>query len=308
MSRRLALLATAAVAASLAASPAWAIFGKKKAEPAPAAQAASPDPSQAQAGAAQARAEAAPLPPRRATAQERAMADRLDPLARSAFWSREAELDPQDAEAGVKFAASLRALEQPDRAVAAAERVLLVHPDNQDALMELARAHLARGQGFYAIKPLEALQAANPRDWRPLSLLGVAYDQTQRTAEARQVWQRALALSPDNPAVLSNLAMSHAAAGEVEQAERLLRQAVARPGASIQVRQNLALVLGLQGKTAEAEQWLRRDLPPEVANANLAWLRAASRTGPQAAAVKAPTGAEAPAAGRSWDALRGGGQ
>ena len=52
---------------------------------------------------------------------------------------------------------------------------------------------------------------------------------------------------PDNPAVLSNMAMALAAEGDAVQAEALLRRAVAQPGASLQERQNLTLVLGIQG-------------------------------------------------------------
>jgi Flp pilus assembly protein TadD len=77
-------------------------------------------------------------------------------------------------------------------------------------------------------------------------------------------------------------------------AETYLRQAVAAPGATAQERQNLALVLGLQGKIAEAEPLLRRDLPPDVANANLAYLREAAAPGVQAAP-----------ASRTWGALGG---
>ncbi len=101
-------------------------------------------------------------------------------------------------------------------------------------------------------------------------------------------------MSPDNPAILSNLAMHFAARGESSEAERLLRQAAAQPGASIQVRQNLALILGLEGKLAEAERLERQDLPPELADANIAYLRAAS-SGPRALADagKTTTGPQA---------------
>ncbi|HEX7758525.1 MAG TPA: pilus assembly protein TadD, partial [Caulobacteraceae bacterium] len=46
---------------------------------------------------------AAPAPPVKATAQQRAEADRMDPLARAAFWGREADTDPRDPVAGVKL-------------------------------------------------------------------------------------------------------------------------------------------------------------------------------------------------------------
>ena len=57
----------------------------------------------------------------------------------------------------------------------------------------------------------------------------------------------------------------------------------------MQIRQNLALILGLEGKLAEAEQLERQDLPPELADANIAYLKAAS-SGPRdmAEAAKIP--------------------
>jgi Flp pilus assembly protein TadD len=61
--------------------------------------------------------------------------------------------------------------------------------------------------------------------------------------------------------------------GDIAGAEPLLRRAAAQPGASLKVRLNLAMVLGLTGNMAEAERMLRRDLPPEAADRNLAWLR-----------------------------------
>ncbi len=223
---------------------------------------------------------AAPAPPRKATAEERAIAERLEPLARAAFWAHEVEIDPKDTLAGVRLAGSLRALGRNDEAASAAEQVLVVDPENRDALLESARAHLAGGSGFYAIPALEKLRNMEPRDWRYVSLLGVAYEQVSRNDEAEAAWRQALKMSPDNPAVLSNLAMHYAARGQGSEAERLLRQAAAQPGASLQVRQNLALILGLQGKLQEAERLERIDLPPEAADANMAYLRAAS-SGPR---------------------------
>ena len=46
-----------------------------------------------------------------------------------------------------------------------------------------------------------------------------------------------------------------------------------QPTATAQERQNLALVLGMEGKMGEAEPLMREDLPPEAADANLAYLR-----------------------------------
>ena len=282
---RLATALAVAVALGATASPAFALFGS--ARPAATPTADKPDPK------ASAASEASK--PRKATPEERAAAERLDPLARATFWSREVQIDPSDTDAGVKLAKALRAMGQFDQAAQAADVVLVVQPKNLEALLEDGRAKIADNQGFYAIETLQRAKTVAPKDWRPLSLLGVALEQSERPEEARQAYDQALALSPDNPAVLSNLALFYASRGDPAQAEALLRRAVARPEAGAQERQNLALVLGLEGKIAEAEHLIRQDLPPDVANANLAYLRGASPL---------PTGAVA-ADTRSWSSVQG---
>jgi Flp pilus assembly protein TadD len=230
----------------------------------------------------------APAPARKATPEERAQAERLDPLARAAFWSNQAGLDPRDVEAQVRLAAALRAIGQTAGAVQAAQQALVIDPANREALMEEARAYLTAGRGFYAIEPLEKLRSLDGRDWRAWSMLGVAYAQVSRDEDAAAALRQALALSPNNPAVLSNQAMQAAAHGDLAGAETLLRQAAGDPRATVQERQNLALVLGLEGKIPEAERLVRQDLPPELAENNIAYWKAAAGSSQT----------------RSWTALR----
>lgn len=214
-----------------------------------------------------------PAGPKSASAEVRAAADRQDPLGRAAFWGKEMQINPADPVAGVKLAQALRQLGRYDEAAVIVQQVMVTQPNNVEALLEGARAQIAGGQPFYAIAPLKTAQALAPKDWRPLSLLGVALEQTERPDEAREAYIAALTLSPENPAVLTNYALFHAARGDKDTAETLLRRAVAGPGSGARERQNLALVLGLQGKLAEAERLMRQDLPPAQAAANLAYLR-----------------------------------
>lgn len=239
-----------------------------------------------------------------ATAAERATYDRSDALARSVFWSRENEINPADPVAGVKLAQALREMGQFPQAIAVAQQVLVIQPANVEAMLELGKTHIARGQGFYGIAPLEQAKAAAPRDWRPLSLLGVAYQQVRRGDDARAAWAEGLRLSADNPEILTNAAVALIADGNAPAAETLLRRAVAQPGATLKMRQNLALSLGLQGKTAEAEQIIRRDLPPELAERNLAWLN--QRTAPGSASTASAPDQAASTTARTWNSLQGG--
>lgn len=238
------------------------------------------------------KAPAAAAAPPKASREQRAEAARLDPLARAAFWGTQAEIDPADAEAGAGMALALRNLGRNDEAVVAATNALIAHPDDVPLLLELARAHIARGQGFYAIDPARKAAAAAPRDWRPQTLLAIAYEQAERADEAEAAHRQALALAPAEATPLTNYGLFLAARGDLAGAEAQLRRAAALPSATIQARQNLALVVGLQGRLPEAEKLARADLPPEQVNNNLAYLRAA-------------LGQSAP--GRTWQSLKAGG-
>ena len=231
---------------------------------------------------------ATPPAPQKASPEQRAEAERLEPLARAAFWAREVDIDPRDPEAGLKLSKALRALGRFQEAAAAADQVLVLQPTNFEGLLESARDRIGEGQGFYAIDPAERAVAIAPRDWRPVSLLAIALEQSDRDSEALADHQKALALAPDNPATLTNLGMYFATHGDAARAEPLLRKAASAPGATSQERLNLALVLGLEGRLDEAEKLQRQDLPPDVVDNNLGYLRADSQT-PHT---------------RSWDSLK----
>ncbi len=263
--------------------------------------AAQADPAKAKPGNGQTINDQAPAPERfsRATQAQIDSALRDDPLRQAAFFAEQFEHDPTNAKIGLYLSNAQRQIGRFQEAADTAHNVLLFAPNNTDALLAAARAHIAAGDGFYAVDPLKHLSELKPNDWQAWSLLGVAYQQTKRPDDAQAAWQTALKLSPGNPAVLTNIAMADVSAGDFAAAEPLLRIAVATKGATMQERQNLALVLGLQGKMPEAEKLLRQDLPPDVADANLAWLQRAMQS--QAPATT-PVAATAPA--RSWDGLK----
>jgi Flp pilus assembly protein TadD len=246
-----------------------------------------------QASAAAAPAKPAPPPkPAKATPEQRAEIERLDPLARAAFWARQVDADQTDTDARLKLAKALRALGKYEEAGENADQLLVVQPTNYEALLESARDRIAQNQGFYAIDTAQRAAALEPHDWRPVSLQAIGLEQSDRDSEALAAHQKALALAPNNPATLSNLGMYYATHGDGAKAEALLRRAVAAPGAGAQERQNLALVLGLEGKIAEAEPLERQDLPPQIVSNNLAYLRAATDPAPAAGSA------------HNWDQLK----
>ncbi len=229
---------------------------------------------------------------RKATKADIDKALRSDPLAQAAFFALQFSRDPTNAEIGLHLANAQRAIGRNADAADTAQKVLLFAPDNIQVLMAAAKSHIGAGNAFYAIEPLKHIIELKPNNWQAYSLLGVAYDQTRRPEEAQAAWASALKLSPGNPSVLTNIAMSKAEAGDLAGAEGLLRTAAAHRDATMQIRQNLALVLGLSGNLAEAEKLLRQDLPPAQAEANLAWLQS-QQARPGAAPLT-----------RSWDSLK----
>lgn len=196
-----------------------------------------------------------------------------DMLTQMAFWAGEYDTFPNDIEAAQKFAEALRKGGRYDRAAQIAGEALNRFPDDRPLLTTYALAQLAQRHPQEALRPLAMVAASEPQNWRARSAMGAALDQLGRYDEARRAYQEALAISPNEPGVMTNLGVSHIMAGEAEAAEPILRQAAALPNAPPQARQNLAVALALMGRFAEADQLQRADLPAAQAASNTAYLR-----------------------------------
>ena len=203
----------------------------------------------------------------------RAQVEREDMLTQMAFWAGEYQTFPDDLEAAQKFAEALRRGGRVDRAAQVAGEAVQRFPEDKPLLRTYGLAQIAAHHPQEALRPLALLAQSDPHDWRARSALGAALDQLGRFDEARAAYREALAIHADDPAVLTNLGVSHLMANEPDQAEPILRQASALPNAPPEARQNLAIALALQGKFDEAEQLERIDLPPAQVQENMAYLR-----------------------------------
>jgi Flp pilus assembly protein TadD len=181
--------------------------------------------------------------------------------------------NPGDARVAAEYAQALRATGQRDQASAVLQQAVMRNPKDQALAGAYGRALADSGQFEQALETLSRAHSPDQPDWRILNVQGAVLDQMGRNAEARKYYQQALAISPEEPSVLSNLGLSHALSKELKQAEQVLRRASDQPRADGRVRQNLALVIGLQGRFEEAEQLVVKDLPPAEAQANVAYLR-----------------------------------
>ena len=181
--------------------------------------------------------------------------------------------NPGDADAALQYGKALRIAGQRSQAVAVLEQATIAHPSNKALLAGYGRALADNGNFQQAYDVLSRAHSPDDPDWRILSAQGTALDQLGRHDEARQYYASALKIAPDEPSVLSNLGLSYALSKDLVRAELTLRRAIVRPNADQRVRQNLALVVGLQGRFSEAEAIAKADLPPQIAAANMGYLR-----------------------------------
>lgn len=185
------------------------------------------------------------------------------------------EADPTNISVGVAYASGLESIGQTDQQLAVLKRLAEAYPADAKVNSLYGKKLLTAGRTSEAVPVLEAATGSGNADWRVYSALGSAYDQQAEYAKAREQYQKALALSPDELPVLNNLGMSHALEGDLKQAEITLRTASLLPKAKSEprIRQNLALVIGLQGRFEEARQVASEDLPPADVEANMAYLK-----------------------------------
>jgi Flp pilus assembly protein TadD len=181
--------------------------------------------------------------------------------------------NPKDIEAALAYGQALRANGQRAQAAAVLEQASIANPGNKVLLAAWGRALADNGNFQQAFDVLSRAHSPDNPDWRILSVQGATLDQLGRHEEARRYYSSALKIVPGEPSVLSNLGLSYMLSKDLPKAEVVLRQAFASPKADSRVRQNLGLVVGLQGRFAEAENIVKADLPPEEAEANVAYLK-----------------------------------
>lgn len=234
----------------------------------------------------------ASLAPEAPQQQAAAPAQPADPRRATEYWGEQYSKNPRDLDAALAYAQNLTALGQKREALAVLQQASIIHGQDRRLARDYGRLALDLDQISVAKKVLAiADDPANP-DWRVILARGTAHAKEGSYREAISFYERALALQPNHPSVLNNLALAYTMAGDAEQGEKLLRQAKT-DGGDARVRQNLALVLGLQGKYDEATQIASADLQPAEAQANTAFLRKMVRRDAQPMAPSMPVPAEA---------------
>lgn len=171
-----------------------------------------------------------------------------------AYWGKAYAQNPRDKTAALSYARNLKAAGHKAQALAVLRHASSFHGNDREVAAEYGRMALAAGQIQLAHKLLAIADDPSNPDWRIVSGRGTALAQQSQYKAAIPFFERALALAPSNPTVLSNLAMAHAGAGDLKKAETLLRQALVMPDAKPMVRKNLAVVLSLMGREDESRR------------------------------------------------------
>jgi Flp pilus assembly protein TadD len=181
--------------------------------------------------------------------------------------------EPRDAGKALAYARNLKAIGEKRQALAVLQQASNFNAGHRALNSEYGRLALEFDQVSLAQRLLEAADdPANP-DWRVISARGTVLAKLGSYRDAIPLYERALALAPNQPSVLNNLALAHAMEGQADQAEPLLKRAAAAGGKDARVNQNLSLVLGLQGKYDEARVVAARDLPAANAADNVDYVR-----------------------------------
>lgn len=188
-------------------------------------------------------------------------------------YSKLYERDPNNKSVAMAYASILRLNNMNDQALAVMRKAAIQYSEDKDVLAAYGKALASAGQFVPALDAIQRAQDPTQPDWKLISAEGAIYDQTGRSEQARQLYRKALQYRPNEPSVLSNLAMSHVLDNDLVTAEGYLRTAVQQPGADSRVRQNLAMVVGLQGRFDEAMDIAQREMSPQQAQANVAYLR-----------------------------------
>jgi len=181
--------------------------------------------------------------------------------------------NPKDRATLVYYSAALRQNGQAEQAVSVLEAAIGTYPNDPDILINYAKALSAAGRLDQGLNVIERAIDPTAPNWNALLVKGAILDQSGNNVAARQVYQSALKIAPEQASLRANLGLSYAMTNELDRAETELRAAVTMRGATTQVRQNLALVIGLQGRFDESRRLFAAELPPDQVEANMAYVR-----------------------------------
>lgn len=141
--------------------------------------------------------------------------------------------------------------------------------DGPEIRAEYGKALLSDGLPEQAVENLSQAIDTGASSWQNYSALGAARDRLGKFDGAQEAYNAATGLSPNNPLIKNNQALSLALSGRLKLAIEMLEGVASRPGATPKLRQNLAMLLALNGDVKAARSLGRVDLTDQEVQNNL---------------------------------------
>ncbi len=140
-----------------------------------------------------------------------------------------------------------------DRAEAAFLKALELDPSSTGAYNELIGVYFAAGKLPEASAKLESFLAKNPDDERALTSAAVIHEKMSNFPKARDTYEKLLALKPETPVALNNLAYIYAMRmGQVDKGYELARKARTLHPADPAIADTLGWILHKRGDYEQA--------------------------------------------------------
>ena len=193
-------------------------------------------------------------------------------------------------EDSIRQAQLLRLAGQYPEAIKHLSQMMLVASDDPRVVSEYGKTLTSMGRATDAVNFLTRAQQLQPTDWTLYSALGVAYDQLGDQANAKDAYEHALALKPDEPSVLSNYALSRMLAKDPDMARKLVARAEsANVAGDDKIARNIAMIRSLAPRRARAAAGGHAQAPAPVARFPRAAAAPAAPALPAKVTVQAPT-------------------
>jgi Flp pilus assembly protein TadD len=179
------------------------------------------------------------------------------------------ERDPDDTAALLGAARNLRYSGSSSEAIDVMVAGISDHGQIPAFVLELSKSQITSRHFDEARKNLEVALKLLPDDWDVLSTTGIFNDYLGEFDAAQSAYNAALEFSPNNVAVINNLALSLAQSGKLEAGIAILAKLVNDEKSTPHTRQNLAMLYALAGDIKSAEELIRQDLSENAAIENL---------------------------------------
>jgi Flp pilus assembly protein TadD len=170
----------------------------------------------------------------------------------AALYMRAAERSDNAAEAHLRLGTAYLKVGNYPGARDAFAKVLTTNPKDPDALLGLGTAQLRSGDIESSAR---TLAMAGPLINTPSAYnrLGAAQILAGRFDAAREAFERAHALAPNDPDIAVNIALAKALLGKTDEAVSAMQAVVQLPVAQPRHRANLVMVLGIAGRVDDAK-------------------------------------------------------